>query len=227
MTPLPPHIKQRLLMYGANSKLAHTHCLMALSPQAIQEVDSILEGLSRKIWNLHPTFPKAGLHALLEDIGLNIPSVWEDYCGAAIRSWTQILNDEGSLGATARASLQRASDKFRHWPLEMAFHSRKGRTPLCPSIVARNMATLLMADLHPIGGPEIWSGNQISTSIATRIPIDLDAEGCPCELQPFPQATQLLDKLTPLWEYGIHKWSQILCRGPDGHPYFFDERELQ
>ena len=73
-------------MYGANSKLAHIHCLMALSPLAIQEVDSTLEGISRKIWNLPPTFPKAGLRALMEDIGLNIPSIWEDYCGAAIRS---------------------------------------------------------------------------------------------------------------------------------------------
>ena len=91
----------------------------------------------------------------MEDIGLNIPSLWEDYCGAAIRSWTQILNDEGALGATARASLHRASDKFRYWPLETAFHTRRGRTPLCPSIVARNMATLLMADLHPVGGPDI------------------------------------------------------------------------
>jgi hypothetical protein len=46
-TPIPPHIKQRLLLYGANSKIAHTPCLMALSPQAIQEVDSLLEGISR------------------------------------------------------------------------------------------------------------------------------------------------------------------------------------
>ncbi len=86
----------------------------------------------------------------------------------------------------------------------MAFHSRKGQAPLCPSIVARNMATLLMADLHPVGGPEIWSGNQIFTYIATRIPIDLDDEGCPCENQSFPQSTHLLGKLGPLWEYGIH-----------------------
>jgi len=35
--------------------------------------------------NLPITFPKACLHALLEDIGLNIPSIWEDYCGAATR----------------------------------------------------------------------------------------------------------------------------------------------
>ena len=59
---------------------------MALSPQAIREVDSVLEGISKQIWNLPPTFPKTGLHALLEDIGLNIPSIWEDYCRAAIRS---------------------------------------------------------------------------------------------------------------------------------------------
>jgi hypothetical protein len=78
---------------------------MALSPQAIREVDSVLDGISRQIWNLPPTFPKAGLHALLENIGLNIPSIWEDYCGAAVRSWTQILDDEGALRTTARASL--------------------------------------------------------------------------------------------------------------------------
>ena len=85
----------------------------------------MMERISRQIWNLPASFPKAGLHALLDEVGLNIPSVWEDYCGAAIRSWTQILNDEGALGTTARASLQRASTMFRYWPLELAFHSRK------------------------------------------------------------------------------------------------------
>ena len=84
---------------------------MALTPQAIQEIDSLLEGISRQIWNLPLAFPKAGLHAHLEDLGLNISSIWEDYCGAAIRSWTQIINDEGAIDATARASLQTASDK--------------------------------------------------------------------------------------------------------------------
>jgi hypothetical protein len=124
-TPLPPHIKQRLLLYGANSKNSHTHCLMALSPQAIHEINSLLEGISRQIWNLPLAFPKAGLHAHPEDLGLNIPSIWEEYCGAAIRSWTQILNDGGALDTTAKASLQLASAKFRHWPLEMAFHSER------------------------------------------------------------------------------------------------------
>ena len=133
----------------------------------------------------------------------------------------------GSHGITARASLNMASAKFRHWPLELAFHSHRGRTPICFSIVARNMATLLTADLHPVGGPEIWSGNQISTSISSKILIHLDEDGCPLEVQPFTLATFLLRKLAPLWEHGIHKWSQILCRGPDGRPYFMEERELQ
>jgi hypothetical protein len=93
----------------------------------------VLEGISRQILSLPPTFPKAGLHALLEDIGLSIPSIWEDYCGAATRSWTQILNDEGALGTTARASLQSASAKFRHWPLEMTFHSHRDRISICSS----------------------------------------------------------------------------------------------
>jgi hypothetical protein len=48
---------------------------MALSPQAIKEVDSVLEGISKQFWNLPPTFPMAELHALLEDIGLHIPSI--------------------------------------------------------------------------------------------------------------------------------------------------------
>ncbi len=115
----------------------------------------MLEGISRRghIWNLPIAFSKAELHALLEDLGLNIFSIWEDYCGAAIRSWAQILNGEGVLGTTARASLQIVSAMFRHWPLEMAFDFHRGRIPIFSSLVARNMDSLLMADLHPVGGP--------------------------------------------------------------------------
>ncbi len=87
---------------------------MALSPTAMGEIDSILEGTSRKIWNLPNAFPRAGLHDPAEELGLNIPTVWEDYCGSAVRSWTQILNDEEALGATARASLTQATGKFKH-----------------------------------------------------------------------------------------------------------------
>jgi hypothetical protein len=89
------------------------------------------------------------------------------------------------------------------------------------------MATLLMAELHPIGGPEIWPGNQILTSISSRIPVHLDEDGCPLEVQPFPQAAFLLRKLASLWEHGIHNWSQIVCRGPNGRPYFMEDREMQ
>ena len=39
-TPQPPNIKQRLLLYGANSKTMRTHCLMALSLAAITSIDS-------------------------------------------------------------------------------------------------------------------------------------------------------------------------------------------
>ncbi len=96
--PLPSNTKQRLLLHGAHSKINHTHCLMTLSPTAMTKVDSILEGTSKKIWKLPNTFPRAGLHAPHEELGLNIPTVWEEYCGFAIRTWTQILNDEGALG---------------------------------------------------------------------------------------------------------------------------------
>jgi hypothetical protein len=73
--PLPSNIKQRLLLYGANSKINYTHCLMALSPTAMAEVHSILEGTSRKLWHLPNTFPRAMLHAPAEELGLNIPTV--------------------------------------------------------------------------------------------------------------------------------------------------------
>ena len=87
---------------------------MALSPTAMAEVNSILEGTSRKIWHLPNTFPRAGLHAPPDELGLDIPTVWEDYCGSAIRSWTQILNDDGALGIAANASYAQAAHKFKH-----------------------------------------------------------------------------------------------------------------
>ena len=79
---------------------------MALSPTSIGEVDSILKGTSRKIWNLPNAFPRADLHAPTEELGLGIPTIWEDYCDSAIRSWNQILNDEGALRVTAKASVR-------------------------------------------------------------------------------------------------------------------------
>ena len=92
----------------------HTHRMMALSPPAIKEVDAVLESISKRIRKLPDSFPRDGLHAMLEEAGLNIPSVWEDYCGAAVRAWTQILNDQGALGVTARVSVHKAAARFRH-----------------------------------------------------------------------------------------------------------------
>jgi hypothetical protein len=83
-TPLPPHIKQRLLLYGAHSEKTHTHCLVARSPTSIRAVEALLESISREIWNLPVSSPRAGLHAIPEEVILNIPSVWEDYCGATV-----------------------------------------------------------------------------------------------------------------------------------------------
>ena len=71
----------------------HTHCLMAPSPTAITAIDSSLGATCRKIWKLPRGFPRAGLHAPHDELGLNLPTIWEDYCSAATNSWTSILND--------------------------------------------------------------------------------------------------------------------------------------
>jgi len=98
---------------------------------------------------------------------------------------------------------------------------------MCTSIMARNMAVLLMADLYPTGGPEIWSGNRISTSITSMIPIQTDTEGYPLGNQPSPPPLFTLQKLSSLWEHGVHNWTQILGRAPDGRPYFLYEQEIK
>jgi hypothetical protein len=77
-TPLPPNIKQRFLLYGANSKMMPTHCFVALSPLAITSIDSSLEAPCRKIWRLPKGFPRARLHAPHDELGLNLPTIWED-----------------------------------------------------------------------------------------------------------------------------------------------------
>ncbi len=65
-----------------------------------------------------------------EELGFNIPLVWEDYCGATIRTYTRIFSNEGAVGAPARASLNKATSKFKCWPLEMVFYSQKYDTTL-------------------------------------------------------------------------------------------------
>ena len=78
-----------------------------------------------------------------------------------------------------------------------------------------------------MGDTEIWYGNQISTSLTTRIPIIMDEDGCPNENQPFPPVINILRRLVPLWEQEVLTWAQILGRGPNGRPYFLDDREIQ
>ncbi len=45
--------------------------------------------------------------------------------------------------------------------------------------------------------------------------------------QPFPASTLILKKQTPLWDHGVHDWTQIIGREPNGRPYFLDDREFQ
>jgi hypothetical protein len=59
---------------------------MALTPSTIRKATAVVEKISRRIWNLPTAFPTAGIHVLHEDLGLDVPSAWEDYRGASIRS---------------------------------------------------------------------------------------------------------------------------------------------
>ena len=69
IAPLPSQIKQRRLVYRAHSNINHTRCLVALSLSAMTEVDSIVEGVTGKIWHLPRNFPRAGLHVPPEELG--------------------------------------------------------------------------------------------------------------------------------------------------------------
>jgi hypothetical protein len=79
----------------------------------------------------------------------------------------------------------------------MAFHAHN-RHASCPFDIERNAATLLIADLQPIGETEIWDGNQITASLAIRVLITMDSDGCPVEEQPYLQPVKILHKLVPL-----------------------------
>jgi len=55
-----------------------------------------------------------------------------------------------------------------------------------------------------MGDTDIWTGNQIATSLAAKIPITMDEDGCPETDHPFPQPTKILQRLVPLWTHAIH-----------------------
>ena len=84
---------------------------MALSPASITIIDSKLEATCQTIWKLPKGFPGAGMHAPRDELEINLPTIWEDYCSAVINSWTHILNAQGALGATTRAFLTQAAFK--------------------------------------------------------------------------------------------------------------------
>ncbi len=48
---------------------------MTLSPKTMAKVDSVLESITTRIWKLPNCFPRAGLYASPEELGLNIPTV--------------------------------------------------------------------------------------------------------------------------------------------------------
>jgi hypothetical protein len=81
--------------------------------------------------------------------------------------------------------------------MELAFHTHNGLAT-CASFIGRNVETLLVTDLHPMGETEIWTGNKIAASIASKTPIRMDAVDCPAEKQPFPSPTRILYRLAPL-----------------------------
>jgi hypothetical protein len=51
---------------------------MALLSIAIASIESIIESTCRNIWNLPNEFPKSSLHAPQYELGLNLPTIWED-----------------------------------------------------------------------------------------------------------------------------------------------------
>jgi len=108
----------------------------------------------------------------------------------------------------------------------MAFQNHRGGRPLCPSIIARNITTLIARDLHPLGGPEIWSGNPIATTLTLSIPITTDEDGCPTPSQPYTRVNRILRKLIFLWERKIFTWEQIARLSPNKRLYLLSDEEI-
>ena len=217
--PLPPTAAQTLLQYTAHAKINHSHCLTALSWAEVAQPDAILVGGARRIHSLPRGFPRVGIQAEQRELGLNFPSIWEDYSATAARLWINLLNDKGELGGTARRSLQRASDRFHNYPPTLALTH-------CDSVMGRVAAILISSDIYPTGSPPIWQGSQISTDLITALIPALGPDGAPLEEQPFPEATKVLARLAPFWEYGVLEWKQVLRRTPSGAPKVLSDSEL-
>jgi hypothetical protein len=102
----------------------------------------------------------------------------------------------------------------------------RGDRPLCPSMIASNIATPIATDLRPLGGPEFWSGNPRSTTLTLSIPTTTDEDGCPTPFQPYTRVNLILRKLITLLEHKIFTWDQIPRLSPSKRPYLLLDEEI-
>jgi hypothetical protein len=108
----------------------------------------------------------------------------------------------------------------------MAFHNHRGGRPLCPSIIARNIATLIAAELHAperprnmVGQPRIYHTHTIHTHHHRRRRLP-NSHPTIHMRQPHPT------KLIPLWEHNMLKWEQIARLSPTKRPYLLSDKEI-
>ncbi len=78
--------------------LNHTHHLAMLTWTDVAKLDATLLNGVRHLQRLPKSFPRVALQAPTAELGLNFPSIWEDYCAAAGSTWCRTLNDDGILG---------------------------------------------------------------------------------------------------------------------------------
>ena len=203
--PIPSQTLIPLLGYQGPAKIAHTHHLTNLTWADIARLDATLLRGVKHFHKLPKSFPRIALHAPVHELGLNFPSIWEDYSAAAAATWCRILNDTGILGRAARDSLTTAAGEYRHWPVASAL-------PNCPFTLGRVAAILLTSNLLPTGGPDIWLGCQISHDLIASTPPVLDERGVLVDPQPYPPTHDTLHRLTPLWTYNVLTWDHLLYR---------------
>ena len=217
--PLPPQMLISLLGYQGPARLNHTHHLTQLTWQDIARLDAILLTGVRQLHRLPKSFPRVALQAPAHQLGLNFPSIWEDYSAAAGASWCRILNDEGILGRAARDSLSQAALEFRSWPTTSAL-------PHYPYTMGRVAAILLSSNLIPAGSPDIWLGCQISNDLTTATHPVVDDNGTLQDPQPYPPTHDVLHRLTPLWKHNIHNWDQVLYHPRGSVPHILTMEEF-
>ena len=147
--PIQPNILSALLGYEDPARPDHTHHLAQLTWNDITNLDAILLQGLRHLHHLPRSFPRVALQAPTSELGLNFPSVWEDYSVAAASTWCRVLNDDGSLGRAARTpSLEPPPNtSIGRWPML----SHTVLTPWAGSRPFYPQATSSPQDPHPSG----------------------------------------------------------------------------